>query len=228
MRRHVLIFFVLGLSFLVYSSSEAAFRFILKNGSTIDNIASYEKRDGNLEFFWHGGQIALPQSDVVKIEEYTSTGETVEVPNRPIINAPAAPKRKVASAPNPEDQRRLAEIKARLAEIDSKEKALNDLKDEYNIVQERIENLYTIGRNAATAAGRTPLQAQQQYLQFLTPQQQQLVQLNFIRKGQLDTAVPAAEKEFEGLKTEREYLLKEKQEITLREGLRQQQEQQQQ
>lgn len=85
---------LLILILLVPVSSEATYRVYLKNGSTISGVSSYEKKDGQIDIFFGGGSIGIPENEIMKIEE-TETPEkdfrSKESPGTQEMTPPPAP-----------------------------------------------------------------------------------------------------------------------------------------
>ena len=189
--------------------ASAAYRIYLKNGSVIDGLPNIEKKGGEVRFLYHGGMIGMPDSQVVKIEEYTpGEGEKLKPEKAtPPAPVPKAEKPRTEKKVNTARERQLrAQIERINTELNSLQGELDDYKkqqDEYDQVKLRIENLFEKGRNAAytaiysklTASGVIPAVAAQQatqganqsYQQYLSPAEQSMVQSNFIRKQQLET-----------------------------------------
>jgi hypothetical protein len=60
--------FLLILILLLPVSSEAAYTIYLKNGSEITGVYSYEKKGGEVIIYFGGGNVGIPEKDIVKIE----------------------------------------------------------------------------------------------------------------------------------------------------------------
>jgi hypothetical protein len=186
------------------SIADAAYKLYLRNGSVIEGVSSYEKVRGEIRFKLGIGEVGIPEKDVIRIEEYTpEEDETLkeEIPTRPEPKAPAPPAAGM-EGPRRESSRdarlvslqnRLVRVNRDLEDIEKKEKEVQDLKSELNQVNLRIEVQYKNGRERAQQKGLNSIQAQQQYLQFLTPEERQVVQTNFFKKHELETKI----KEFE-------------------------------
>ncbi|MDA8387072.1 MAG: hypothetical protein M0Z58_00240 [Nitrospiraceae bacterium] len=203
-------FSLLALSFLLVSPAMAAYRLILKNGSVLEGIESYERQAGELKFQYAGGTIGVPEKEVLRIEKYTE-----ELPPVQYVPTPAAktetPQAVPAGHPN---AARLAAIDRRLAEIQSKEEEYKKLKAQYQEVMLRIQNLFNLGRQAAIRAGKSQLQANQQYNLYLGPAQQQMVQTNFLTKQELEAKIKDMETNIlPPLEQEKARLLQEKKEL---------------
>ena len=214
MARSRFLFFtaVLALSlFSAASPAQAAYRVILKNGSVLDGIASYECQAGELKFQYAGGTIGVPEKEVLRIKKYKEELPPIEYAPPPAPKAQTPPPQMSGGHPN---AARLAAINKRLAEIQAKEDEYKKLKAQYQEVMLRIQNLFNLGRQAAIRAGKSQLQANQQYNLYLSPQQQQMVQANFITKQELEAKI----KDFQTnilppLEQEKARLLAEKQEM---------------
>jgi len=219
----------------LYSVSEAAYRLHLRNGSVIEGISSYEREKGEIRFKLGAGEIGVPENDVIRIEEYKpEKGEVLkeEIPTKPEEKTPP-PSPQMKEAPKEPSagrvvtlQNRLNRVNREIEEIEGKEKELGDLNDELNRVRLRIENLYKKGReNCARKEANPPnepvdpaqraltnIRCQQQYLQYLTPEERQTVQMNFMKKRKLEAETKEKEEdpEFEAALTEKRRLLEEK------------------
>ncbi len=214
----VLSVFLFSMAFLFAAQAHAAYRIYLKNGSVISGVGSYARSDGNIEFSIGGGTVGIPVKDIAKIEKYEEEGGTVEAP---AYAPPAKEKNKTtpqAGQPGPSSGQkkairdRLAGINRRLEKIKEKEAEYQKLKDQYQEVMLRIQNLFNQGRQRAIAAGESPLTANQQYLQFLTPEEHQMVQANFLEKQDLEEKIKDMETNvLPRLKEEKQRLLDEKQ-----------------
>ncbi|MDA8087516.1 MAG: hypothetical protein M0Z75_12530 [Nitrospiraceae bacterium] len=204
--------FLLSISafFLAVSPALAAYRLILKNGSVLEGIGSYTRADGEIRFQYGGGTIGIPEKDVLRIEK-SRQEPTVVLPE---YTAPAKKTQAQPSRPKTNNSGRLAEINRRLAEIKAKEDEYRQLKAQYQEVMLRIQNLFNQGRQAAIGAGKSQIQANQQYGQFLGPAQQQMVQANFLAKQQLEAKIKDMETNvLPPLMQEKARLLQEKQEL---------------
>lgn len=217
-RSSIIMLAVFAILFSFISVSYAAYRIILKNGSVIEGIGSYERSDGQIEFSLGGGTVGIPVKDISKIEKYEE-GEGVQLPEYTPPKEKAAPKfvapeSGISSGQKKELEDRLAQINARLARIKVKEDEYKKLKSDYQEVMLRIQNLFNLGTQRAMAAGKSQLQANQQYIQFLTPQEQQFVQTNFLNKQDLEEKIKDMETNvLPPLKDEKQRLLDEKQQI---------------
>ncbi len=109
--------FLLILFLLLPVSSEATYKVFLKNGSVISGVSSYEKKDGDVDIFFGGGSIGIPENEILKIEET----ETPEKDFR-IKEAPASQPQESAApapAPAPGSDDKSARINALKTELDS-------------------------------------------------------------------------------------------------------------
>ncbi len=212
-------FFLFSAAFFLFAKpAHAAYRIYLKNGSVISGIGSYERSDGNIEFPMGGGTVGIPVKDISKIEKYKEEGGAFAAPAyTPPSTEKTTPQ---VSQPGPSSGQkkalkdRLAGIDRQLQKIKEKEAEYQKLKDQYQEVMLRIQNLFNIGRQRAIAAGESPLVANQQYLQFLSPQEHQMVQANFIDKQDLEEKIKDMETNvLPRLKEEKQRLLDEKQQI---------------
>ncbi|MDA8175063.1 MAG: hypothetical protein M0018_10840 [Nitrospiraceae bacterium] len=193
-----------------------AYRIYLKNGSVISGLPNIEKKDGQVKFLYHGGMIGVPDSEVLKIEQYTPGAGEKLVPEHAVPSAPA-PKTvkphaggKGQSARESQIQNQIAIDDGALQRLQVKLDKYKDLQDEYYQVRLRIENLFEKGRNAAMAAGKSPLVANQVYMQYLSPDEQSMVQSNFIRKGQLEDIFNRKKDEIAADRRKKADLLREK------------------
>lgn len=207
--------------FLFTSAAHAEYRIILKNGSVIEGIGSYTRTDGRIEFILEGGTVGIPLKDISKIQKYGEEGGSVQLPSYTPPKENTAPK---AGTSGPSSglsagqkkllEDRLAQINRRLAKIKLTEDEYKKLEDQYQEVMLRIQNLFNQGRQNAIAAGKSPLVANQQYIQFLTPEQRQMVQLNFLSKQDLEEKIKDMETNIlPPLKDEKRRLLDEKQQV---------------
>ena len=206
--------------FLFAGPSSAAYRIILKNGSVIEDIGSYERSDGRIEFTLEGGTVGIPLKDILKIEKYGEEEGTVEgpaytpQPKEKTKTTPEGQKSGISSGQKKLLEDQLAQINRRLSEIKEKEDEYQKLKQKYQEVMLRIQNLFNLGRQRAMAAGNSSLAASQQYQQFLTPEERQLVQLNFLNKQDLEEKIKDMETNvLPPLKEEKRRLLDEKQQL---------------
>ncbi|MDA8172890.1 MAG: hypothetical protein M0Z48_13795 [Nitrospiraceae bacterium] len=188
--------------FIAFSPALAAYRLILKNGSVLEGIGSYECVKGEVRFQYGGGTIGIPKSDVLRIEK-SSVEPTVVLPE---YTAPAKQPQAKSPARPAANAGRLAEIDRRLAGIKAKEDEYQQLKEQYQEVMLRIQNLFNMGR-AVTRSDKN-------YNQALNPQQQQMLQANFISKQQLEAKIKDMETNvLPPLMQEKARLLQEKQEL---------------
>lgn len=61
--------FLLVVVLLVPVTSEATYKVLLKNGSVISGVSSYEKKNGDVNVFFGGGSIGIPENEILRIEE---------------------------------------------------------------------------------------------------------------------------------------------------------------
>jgi hypothetical protein len=128
------------LIFLLPVSSEAAYTIYLNNGSEISGINYYEKKDGEVIIYFGGGNIGIPEKDIVKIErteapEKDFTQEEVPVPEAEKI-APSAP-------PVPAEEPAVSETADRAsklqADLDAINAELRDVEDEESSIKAALE-----------------------------------------------------------------------------------------
>ena len=61
--------FVLCILYLAsVSNADAAYKIYLKNGSVIKGVSHYEKTGGEIKFYFEGGAVGIPETDILKIE----------------------------------------------------------------------------------------------------------------------------------------------------------------
>lgn len=217
----MLLFSILTLLVFFISDAQAAYKLYLKNGKTIQGISSYEKAEGEIRFSLGAGTIGIPEKDVLRIEEYEPEKDEILKEQVPTQKAPSQTPARERGAVTPGGQRgvnlknKLSDIDKRLEEISIGEKAYQDLKDQLNQVNLRIENLYKKGREAAMARGKSPLEAQQQYQQYLSPEERSMVQMNFLKKHQLEADIQKMEADpvFQADLAEKQRLLDDKKEL---------------
>lgn len=214
---------LLAISLLFVSEASAAYKLYLKNGKTIQGISSYEKEGGEIRFNLGAGTIGIPEKDVLKIEEYNPGRDEImkeQIPTQKAPStAPASPRQKRSE--NSPDQKgvslknKIANIDRQLDEISKREKDYRDLKDQLNQVNLRIEVLYKKGREAAMARGKSQVEAQQQYQQFLTSEDRSLVQMNFMKKHELERKIQdmEADPSFQADLAEKQKLLEERERL---------------
>ncbi len=207
--------------FYLVPPSYAEYRIILKNGSVIEGVGSYQREDGGIEFSLGGGTVGIPLKDISKIEKYGEEEGATQLPEY----TPPAKEKKTKKTPVIENSgpsagqkkaltERLGQINSRLEQIKAKEDEYQKLKDQYQEVMLRIQNLFNLGRQRAIAAGKSQLVANQQYIAFLTPSEHQFVQLNFLNKQDLEEKIKDMETNvLPPLKDEKQRLLDEKKRI---------------
>ncbi|MDA8169318.1 MAG: hypothetical protein M0Z59_06415 [Nitrospiraceae bacterium] len=201
--------------------ADAAYRIYLKNGTVIEGIGSYRRTDKEITFLYSGGEVGIPLSGIKKIEEYTpSEGEAIksEEAPEPAVTKPAPGKGPEAPSISPESQKLLNadlnRINGRLAQIQLDEDKYQKMKNDLQQIKLRIEVLFENGRSRAISAGKSPIEANQQYQQFLNPDERQWVQLNFIKKQQLEAQIKEMEDKVIGPeKSEKGRLLSQKRQI---------------
>ena len=49
-------------------NADAAYKIYLKNGSVIKGVSHYEKTGGEIKFYFEGGAVGIPETDILKIE----------------------------------------------------------------------------------------------------------------------------------------------------------------
>lgn len=201
----------------------AAYRIYLKNGSIISGVDAYVRAGGEMRFSYAGGIAAIPEGEVLKVEEYGG------LPKAPAESEMAPPgeaalpeepeggmKAPAPAGPSPEDQAKaerlrqeLQRVDDRLAEIRDKEEELARTKEEYDRIRLRIELLFQQGRKGAVQAGKS----EAQWFQFLPAKERQWAQMNSIKKNQLEAKIESLEAELEPMTDEKQRLLEQKREI---------------
>ncbi len=143
--------FLLIFVLLLPVTSEATYKVFLKNGSVISGITSYEKKNGDVNIFFGGGSMGIPEKDILRIEETEApekdfrTKETPETQTQE--TTPAAPPTQGTvdnSARINEFKTELDSVNAELSATEAEEarlvKAINDRKSvrlSYNTQQLR-------------------------------------------------------------------------------------------
>jgi hypothetical protein len=215
MKKTLMLLSVLAV-FIALTSAEAAYRVYLKNGFTISGVEAYVKSGGEIRFHYGGGVVAVPENEVLRIEEYRA------LPRVTTPEAEEAPPPEASEAPAPETPQglrdevqaerlksQLERVEGRLGEIREKEEELASTEQEYDRIRLRIELLFQQGRKAALAAGQT----QAQWHQFLPERERQWAQMNSIKKNELEARLEELRAELEPLQGEKESLLEQKREL---------------
>lgn len=189
---------------LTASTSWAAFNVYLKNGSVLKGIEAYEEVDGNVQFRALGGTIAIPKSDIVKIEDTTVLPEAPVGTFEGVPAAPKPPEKRVDARPI---KNRISRIDDRLKVIQGEEDKVNALKSEFDRVRLRIEVLFQKGRKAALKAGGK----ESDWFKYLVGQDREWAQLNTLKKRDLTRRIGEAESAFAPLAVEKAALTDQKQ-----------------
>lgn len=181
----------------------------LKNGSVIKGVHSYRKVDGKVLLEVYGGMMEISEKDVLKILESSEPyieRETKSPPPQPPTKVLPPPKPKEETFEEREAKKRLREINQTLKEIKEVEDNSEKLEKEYDEVRLRIEVLFQKGFQAAQAAGKD----MSQWQTFLNPQEREWVQINFLRKEQLEKEREEMKKELDPLLEEKKSIIREK------------------
>ncbi|MFZ6017463.1 MAG: excinuclease ABC subunit UvrC [Nitrospirota bacterium] len=128
--------FLISYFLLFASTSDAAYKIYLQNGSVITGVKSYEKSHGEIRFFFEGGMIAIQEGDVVRIEEdlmyakdikgKEKAPEQIEEAGQPVDLSPAADVDvRIASL-----RKQIEEINKKISNIERKEGELKEMEDE--------------------------------------------------------------------------------------------------
>ncbi|GAB4390692.1 MAG: hypothetical protein Kow0025_24460 [Thermodesulfovibrionales bacterium] len=202
------------------SEAPAAYKIYLRNGSVISGVGAYVKSGGEVRFSYGGGVAAVPENDVLRIEQYGGPAEAAgdaEAPAPAAEAEPAAPSEGQGEAqpqgPSEADRARadrlrqeVERINGRLAEIGEKEDELARTKQEYDRIRLRIEILFQQGRKGAIAAGKS----EAQWFQFLPAKERQWAQMNSIKKNELEAKIKSLEEELAPMADEKQRLMEER------------------
>jgi hypothetical protein len=83
--------FILCILYLVsVSNADAAYKIYLKNGSVIKGVSYYEKSGGEIKFYFEGGAVGIPETDILKIETSKETPDK-EKAKPPVTEKPIEP-----------------------------------------------------------------------------------------------------------------------------------------
>lgn len=149
------IYFASCILFLVsVKTADAAYKIYLKNGSIISGVSHYEKSGGEIRFYKGGGELGIPESQILKIEttdepvKDDSSGETVRPPEPENNQKPEE-----NTQPKPAEPQKPAEEKEKNTdEILQKEAELKKVEEELNRTKIGMQNL----NNKALAGTITP------------------------------------------------------------------------
>lgn len=145
--------FLLIFVLLVPVASEATYKVILKNGSVISGVSSYEKKNGDVEIFFGGGSMGIPENEILKIEESGAPEKDFRTEEAPASQMEEAAPPVEAPAQNSDDKAaridalktELESVNADLSAAEAEEarldKAINDRKSarlSYNTQQLRL------------------------------------------------------------------------------------------
>lgn len=205
------------------AAADVTYEIYLKNGSVLSGVTSIERLDGSVRVMWKGGYLGLRDEDIEKIEtvgsidydEEEDEGKGPTVSKKPPKPDVAGEKKTVKKKPSPDDNRlkalnkKLAGINKRLSAMQNKLEDADDLVSEYNTVRLRIENLFGIGRRKAAADGKPA----SQYREYLTPNEREMLKINFIKKRTLKPGVESAKEDIGRLSEEKRRLLDEKRSV---------------
>jgi len=116
--------FLFVLILLLPAYSEAAYKIYLKNGSVIEGVGKYEKRDGEVILYFGGGTFGISEREFLKIEE-------TEAPEKDFRAKELPEKEEVREIPHKapavaEKRARVIALKADLEVINSELKAAEE------------------------------------------------------------------------------------------------------
>ncbi len=145
------------------SDADAAYKIYLKNGSVIKGVSYYEKSKGEIKFYFEGGMIGIPETDILKIE---STEEPVkDVKASKELSEAVEAERRVSppvadiTKETPEPKTRPDEINKILEEISQKETELKKVEGDLLTTKVRIQALYSKSvKGTITSEERSMLQ----------------------------------------------------------------------
>lgn len=183
-----------------------AISIVLKNGSVLEGVASYERKGGKYLIDVSGGIIEMPEAEVVRIIEDGTPPKKAEKKEKEETTAPSPDFDKGRKSKVEDLRQKLADIDKRLSEIKKAEDKAAAFYKEYDEVRLRIEVLFQRGRQAALTAGANIAR----WFEFLNPQERQWVQVNTLRKDQLEKEKKDVDEELAPYLTEKEELLKER------------------
>ncbi|MBI4685710.1 MAG: hypothetical protein HY755_10980 [Nitrospirae bacterium] len=188
---HSLGYWIIALSiiFLLFPViADAAYKIYLKNGSVIKGVSHYEKSMEEIRFYFEGGMIGIPESDVLKIEN------TMEQ----IMDMKATEKPSEERARPAEIKESTEEISALKAHADASEKRLRAISQKESELKKEEEDRQ-----------RTMVRIQNLYLKSargtITPGEKSMLKQNMIIKRKLDSDKQKLETELKKLREEQDH-----------------------
>ncbi len=182
--------FLLILILLMPAYSEAAYKIYLKNGSEISGITSYEKKGGELIIYFGGGNIGIPEKDIVKIEETEAPERDFRKEEAPEAEAGKVPA--VAPAEEPAVSEKTERASALQADLDAINAELKTVEDNEARVKGSIDE--KLGQRS-----RYNVYQMRHLEQEIEPLRQELTQIQQ-KKGELLQRKAYAEGELRSLK----------------------------
>lgn len=143
-------------------SADAAYKIYLKNGSVIKGVSHYEKSGGEIKFYFEGGAVGIPETDILRIEtgkepldeekaKPSVAGKSVEPPRVGLQDE------KPAEAPDIKKQADDGDKKS--DEITQKEAELKKIEEDLQRTNVRVQNLFLKStQGTITAPERSMLQ----------------------------------------------------------------------
>lgn len=128
--------FILCILYLVsVSNADASYKIYLKNGSVIKGVSHYEKSGGEIKFYFEGGAVGIPETDILKIE--TSKEPPDKEKAKPSVTEKSVEPSKVEM---PEEKpAEMPDVKKQAEDADKKDNEIAQKETELNKIEQELK-----------------------------------------------------------------------------------------
>ncbi len=139
MKRMIIVLLILLLP--VYC--EAAYRILLKNGSVIPEVKSYDEKDGEVTVYFEAGSMVISKNDILKIEGSESLEKELQPEEKEEVQ------QKQEKQERPEQPKPAGPLTPTQEPAEDKSAKLNELKSEMDSINSEIRSLEERENNLA-------------------------------------------------------------------------------
>jgi hypothetical protein len=187
---HCSLFVLCILCLVSVSNADAAYKIYLKNGSVIKGVSHYEKTGGEIKFYFEGGTVGIPETDILRIEtgreplneEKTKPSVTEKSVEPPKVELP---EEKPAEMPDVKKQADDGDKKS--DEITRKEAELKSIEEDLQRTNIRVQNLFMRSTQGT-----------------ITTPERSMLQQNMVKKRKLEDDKKRVEEELKALREGKE------------------------
>jgi hypothetical protein len=168
--------------------ADAAYKIYLKNGSVMKGISHYTKAEGEVRFYFGGGIIGIPETEILKIESSDEPARDITVTEKPSMERPEpikAAQPDIVEKPKetPVQEDKSTKINEAIAK---KEAELKKVEEEYKKTMIRIQSLYLKSSKGT-----------------ITDDERSMLQQNMAKKRKIEDEKKTLEEELKKLKDEK-------------------------